>query len=181
MGESRIIESVNENDLALLKKRPKKFWKDVAVIYAQAFKGCKEIKIIELPNSVKLIGMEAFLNCENLEMIILPRSIKSIEKDAFKGCPLNYVSLMTNGEIILSKEQLKGNGVFVSQNLDVLKKVYKGFSLNNLIKEGHYKIFFALELAKKLNERGLTVNYSELDKLIEQNDKAKENRLKKRL
>ena len=171
MSEGRIIESVDNNDLVVLKKNPKKFWKNVVVVYEKAFKNCEELKLVEIPKSVKIIGMEAFIGCKNLEMVILPRNIKLVEKDAFKGCPLNYISLMTNGEIILSKDKLDEKGVFTSQKLDVLRKVYRGFSINTILKEGHYKIFVAFYLASKLDKNNQVMNYEDIDKVIEEKNK----------
>lgn len=52
-----------------------------------AFKGCKELKSITLPSSLKAIGTSAFEGCENLREITIPTSVESIGYCAFKDCP----------------------------------------------------------------------------------------------
>ena len=52
-----------------------------------AFKGCKELKSITLPSSLKAIGTRAFEGCENLRKITIPASVGSIGYCAFKDCP----------------------------------------------------------------------------------------------
>jgi len=52
-----------------------------------AFKGCKELKSITLPSSLKAIGTRAFEGCENLREITIPASVESIGYCAFKDCP----------------------------------------------------------------------------------------------
>jgi len=52
-----------------------------------AFKGCKDLKSISLPSSLKAIGTRAFEGCENLRQITIPSSVESIGYCAFKDCP----------------------------------------------------------------------------------------------
>ena len=56
-------------------------------IEGYAFKGCKELKSITLPSSLKAIGTRAFEGCENLRKITIPASVGSIGYCAFKDCP----------------------------------------------------------------------------------------------
>lgn len=56
-------------------------------IEGYAFKGCKELKSITLPSSLKAIGTRAFEGCENLRKITIPASVESIGYCAFKDCP----------------------------------------------------------------------------------------------
>jgi len=44
----------------------------VTAVERNAFKGAKNLRSIELPNSVKRIGADAFVGCTNLERVIMP-------------------------------------------------------------------------------------------------------------
>lgn len=43
-----------------------------------AFKTCKDVKRVYLPESLKKIGINAFYRCDNLEKVFLPDNIRSI-------------------------------------------------------------------------------------------------------
>lgn len=43
-----------------------------------AFKTCKDVKVIYLPDSLREIGNNAFYRCSNLEKVFLPDNIKSV-------------------------------------------------------------------------------------------------------
>ena len=47
-----------------------------------AFAGCTYIKNVQIPNSVKSIGVDAFYECNSLERITIPRSVDCIEDSA---------------------------------------------------------------------------------------------------
>ena len=55
-------------------------------IKEDAFKGCKELKSIEIPPSVTEIGKGAFDGCSSLTSISIPESVTKIGRDAFSGC-----------------------------------------------------------------------------------------------
>jgi hypothetical protein len=57
-----------------------------------AFRECKYIKNIHLPNSLQSIGNYAFYMCSQLQGIIVPRNVKSIGSCAFNSC-LNLRSI----------------------------------------------------------------------------------------
>lgn len=65
--ENGKLTKVTEEDLELLEKNPDEFWKGVNAIGNYAFKDCQEIKNIDIPKSVKEIGMFAFWRCFNLK------------------------------------------------------------------------------------------------------------------
>ncbi|MDE6548928.1 MAG: leucine-rich repeat protein [Muribaculaceae bacterium] len=48
--------------------------------------GSKNLKEVELPNTLESIGNSAFQSCDDLTYISLPSSLKSIGKNAFQGC-----------------------------------------------------------------------------------------------
>ena len=52
-----------------------------------AFEDCKNLKYIEMPNTIKYIGGFAFSGCDSLESIIVPTSVDTIGLGAFRCCP----------------------------------------------------------------------------------------------
>ena len=59
-----------------------------------AFKGCKGLEKVILPNSVKSIDGHAFDGCVSLANINIPSSVKSIGENAFNSCrSLNNVEI----------------------------------------------------------------------------------------
>ena len=67
-----------------------------------AFENNKSIEKVNLPNTIKRIGLEAFYGCESLKEIDLPEGILSIEEDAFRLCTgLNKISLPKSLDIDL--------------------------------------------------------------------------------
>lgn len=51
-----------------------------------AFKGCKSIDKIVIPNGVYSIGSDVFMGCSNLDEIYIPASVTTIYSNAFLGC-----------------------------------------------------------------------------------------------
>jgi len=60
--------------------------KSVAEIDKSAFKDCKSLKSVVIPNSVTYIGPSAFSGCTGLTSITIPNSVTYIGNDAFSGC-----------------------------------------------------------------------------------------------
>ena len=48
--------------------------------------GCKNIKSIEIPASVKELYKCDFADCENLEQVVFKNKYTKVDKDTFKGC-----------------------------------------------------------------------------------------------
>ena len=80
-------------------------------INASAFKGCTNVKTINLPGNISAIGDYAFSGCKNLTVVDIPKEntmLKSIGKEAFAGCKeLKYVPLLNSVENI-GEGALKG-------------------------------------------------------------------------
>jgi len=69
----------------------------VVAITDVAFYGWSDLQVVEIPDSVKVIGIKAFRNCTSLSSIHLPGSIVSIGYGAFYGCiNLSRINLPTS-------------------------------------------------------------------------------------
>ncbi len=60
--------------------------KDCKIIYSSAFKQCRNLEEIKLPNGVLHIGKGAFRECENLKAVYLPDGLRVIDECAFADC-----------------------------------------------------------------------------------------------
>ena len=60
--------------------------KGVTSIGDRAFRGCKGLTSITIPDSVTSIGEEAFCLCTDINSITIPNSVTSIGNYAFSGC-----------------------------------------------------------------------------------------------
>ena len=58
----------------------------VTKIHNCAFAGCSSLKQVEIPNSVANIGAEAFTGCRSLTQVKIPNSVVSVGDSAFRGC-----------------------------------------------------------------------------------------------
>ncbi len=59
----------------------------VEIISPEAFKDCKTLKSVTLPDTVSGLGYDAFAGCENLESINLPENLEVIGECVFQDCP----------------------------------------------------------------------------------------------
>lgn len=84
-----------------------------------AFKDCKSLKSITIPDSVKFIGYEAFYGCTNLTEIIMSNGVKTIDEYAFYYCTsLKSVTIPSSVTSI-------GFGAFGYLNIDEYQEIYK--------------------------------------------------------
>ena len=60
----------------------------VTKIADYAFQNCSSLTKIEIPGSVKSIGLYAFKGCNKLETLILNEGLQTIYGGAFMGCPI---------------------------------------------------------------------------------------------
>lgn len=73
----------------------------VISIGEEAFRGCKSLTIIVLPEGLEYIAEEAFQFCESLSSITLPQGLKTIGRWAFEGCrSLRAVEIPSGVELI---------------------------------------------------------------------------------
>lgn len=59
----------------------------VTVIGRRAFKSCKHLHKVSLPDTVEELGDWAFSYCENLEQITIPKKNLRLGRTIFMGCP----------------------------------------------------------------------------------------------
>lgn len=59
---------------------------NLKVIAANAFKSCKNLTSINLPENLLLIGKNAFADCENLQEIYISKEVQNIDETAFVNC-----------------------------------------------------------------------------------------------
>ena len=59
---------------------------NVTSIGTEAFRYCRSIYSVSLPNSITTIGKSAFERCETLSSITIPKSVVVIGGNAFSGC-----------------------------------------------------------------------------------------------
>ena len=66
-----------------------------------AFSGCRLLKSVELPNTIKRINSYAFMGCSWLRSINIPSGTKVIESEAFTGCEsLKSITIPSGLEVI---------------------------------------------------------------------------------
>ena len=58
----------------------------VTGIYQEAFRNCRGLESVAIPNSVITIGYKAFYGCSGLTSVEIPNSVTSIEWCAFSDC-----------------------------------------------------------------------------------------------
>ena len=52
----------------------------------EAFKGCKTMTELSIPDKVENVGWDAFMGCSGLEKLTIGHSVKALEGGTFYGC-----------------------------------------------------------------------------------------------
>ena len=84
---------------------------DSTKILAYAFDGYENLKSIDIPSSVKVIGQYAFRGCTNLTELTLHEGIEEIETGAFTQCP-KITKIFLPNTITLLGTNRTGSNVF---------------------------------------------------------------------
>ena len=62
-----------------------------------AFKACPNLRVVVMPDTVKIIESSAFRNCPNLEKVVCSKNTETISTYAFAGCPeLRSITIPSN-------------------------------------------------------------------------------------
>ena len=85
-------------------------------------------KIVNIPDSVKMIGTKAFLNCKEMEVVNLSDSVKWMDDSAFMSCPNLRQIKIPNALEFFSTEMFCG-----------CRRLSEFFAT---IKNYHYHVFF---------------------------------------
>ena len=111
------------------------FFENIDTIPSGIFEGCKQLKYVKLPNTVKEIGEYAF--CESgINQFMIPEGVKVIEKGTFKNC-INLKNVTFPSGLLYLKENSFTNCGF--ERLDIPNTIIKvdkhAFSHNENLKE----------------------------------------------
>lgn len=79
----------------------------VSSIGPWAFGGC-EVTSIEIPNTVKSIGMSAFYGCANLSFVVIPEGVNDIGASAFHDCISLTDIVIPNGVSVVESQVFYG-------------------------------------------------------------------------
>lgn len=77
-------------------------------IGSQAFKGCRNLSTITLPEGVETIGASAFSGCTSLSSVTFPSSLTTIGSNAFNGCTSLGQITIPNGVTTIRSSAFKG-------------------------------------------------------------------------
>ena len=82
--------------------------KTVVEIKEGAFRYCRELRFVNIPNSVKYIGYQAFCGCSSLKSIVLPSETIEFKGEIFKACKSLQDVEFTSVAKIITADVFKG-------------------------------------------------------------------------
>ena len=83
----------------------------VIAIKRNAFKDCKNLVKVSLPDTVETIGESAFYNCKSLEKVNIPTKIKTIEDYTFFDCDSLKDIIIPDGVLIIETNSFRSTGL----------------------------------------------------------------------
>jgi hypothetical protein len=93
----------------------------IKIIGFRAFSACYNLKTINLPNSIKRIGACAFMDCYSLQKIVIPKSVKRIEESTFSGCKSLSSLVISESVYFIGEKAFSGcsslNEIFIPQSV----------------------------------------------------------------
>ena len=173
-GKERIYEKLEDIPKYNIIITEIKIKEGTTKINDKAFRNCKHLKKVIMPDSITEIGIEAFWNCSSLKEINLPKNIKKINRCAFAYCKsLESIILPNHLEKIDEKAFLwccKLEKIYIPEKTIICPSAFENSSLMN--EEGINKI--KKRLIKNTNEyyTDLVVSACNLD--MENHEMAQE-------
>lgn len=103
---------------------------NVSIIEAHAFQDCSSLKQIDLPHGIDVIGPSAFQDCTNLDYVFIPSSVITMGNNAFKNTSISFAQTTKSGDLILSKNPIKHQGITNVFDLRQCIEVYENFDFD---------------------------------------------------
>ena len=116
----------------------------VTNIYDNAFKECKEITSVILPNGIINIGDFSFYYCFNLSSIVIPNSVISIGDSAFENCNSLTSIIIPSSVTSIGEEAFYSCDSLVSIEVDFDNEKYKSIDGNLYTKDGKILLQYAI-------------------------------------
>ena len=107
-------------------------------ISGNAFKDCKMLTNIKIPNGVKSIGNNAFSGCTNLTNVTMPESVTSIGESAFYGCKTLTNMIISNKKATIGDIAFQGcesliSAIIPSEIDNMANQIFQScYSLKNI-------------------------------------------------
>lgn len=103
--EQAVFNAPDLTGIYLQNKYMKKaiFNEGVSIIGEYICDGCQDLAQVELPSSLRSIGISAFANCTSLNSVFIPEGCLDIDEEAFFNSGLNNIYLPSTIETIGSK------------------------------------------------------------------------------
>ena len=102
----------------------------------EAFRECRHLQAVRIPESVTRIGKWAFWRCENLTEITLPSSLAEIDKGAFCNCEklktLTVPSSVTHIGALAFDGCSSLKNIHFAGTVDTWQKIIKDLDLSNV-------------------------------------------------
>lgn len=92
-------------------------------INSNAFLGCSNLSIVNLPKNVVKIGSGAFRNCSSVNISEIPSKVTSIESNAFNGTSVKNIKILNTSEKITGGSTMFPTGTIIQVPTD-LRSLY---------------------------------------------------------
>lgn len=104
----------------------------ITIIGDRAFKDCRRLTSVNIPNTVKHIGTEAFRDCSSLKEVKMSNLVRTIYRNAFSRCSaLEAINLPSTLEYLGAEAFCKCvslEEVRLPENIELRPNVFKGCS-----------------------------------------------------
>ena len=136
-----------------------------------AFKSCKALRAIKVPEGVEIIGLRAFWYCFQLEHVELPSSLREIRDRAFAYCkvlrainiPQGLASL--GGDTFIQCRQLIA--AYVHQGVQLGDDVFADVS-DDFVRYADIDVYNAQPVVVEVARRGIELNSKTIVRLTRQ-------------